>query len=103
MLTALQTNGLTINPRKHEWATQETDWLGYWLTLEGLKSWRKKIDAILCMDRPRNLKQMQSFLGAVNYYRNMWPKQAHILSPLSVESGKKTFHWTDEMDKHSNK
>ena len=51
------------------------------------------------MDRPRNLKQIQSFLGAVNYYRDMWPNQAHILSPLSEKSGKKTFHWTNEMDK----
>ena len=51
------------------------------------------------MDQPRNLKQMQSFSGAVNYYRDMWPKQAHILSPLSDKSGKKTFHWTDEIDK----
>ena len=51
------------------------------------------------MNIPRNLKQMQSFLGVVNYYRNMWPKQTHTLSPLSDESGKKTFHWTDEMDK----
>ena len=51
------------------------------------------------MDRPRNLKQMQSFLGTVNYYRDMWPKQAHILSPLSDKSGNKTFQWTDEMDK----
>ena len=49
------------------------------------------------MDRPRNLKQMQSVLGVVNYYRDMWPKRAHILSPLSDESGKKTFHWTDKM------
>ena len=29
----------------------------------------------------------------------MWPKQAHILSPLSDENGKKTLYWTDEMDK----
>ena len=58
-----------------------------------------KIDAILHMVRPRNIKQMQSFLGAVNYYRDMWPKWAHILTPLSDESGKKPFHWTDEMDK----
>ena len=41
---------------------------------------------------------MRSFLGAVNYYRDMWPKWAHILSPLSDESGKKNFHLTDEMD-----
>ena len=82
-----------------KWAVQETDWLGYWLTPKGLKPWRKKIDAILCKDRPRNIKQMQSFFGGVNYYRDMWPKQAHILSPLSAESGKKAFYWTDEMDK----
>ena len=41
---------------------------------------------------------MQSFLGAVIYYRDMWPKQAHILSPLSDKSGKKTFRWTNKMD-----
>ena len=98
MLTALQANGFTINPKKCEWVVQETDWLGYWLTPKGLKPWCKKIGAILHMDRPINLKQMQSFLGAVNYYRDL-PKRAHILSPLSDKSGKKTFHWTDEMYK----
>ena len=41
---------------------------------------------------------MHGFLGAVNYYRDMWNKQANILSPLSNKSGKKKFHWTDEMD-----
>ena len=29
----------------------------------------------------------------------MCPKQVHILQPISDKSGKKTFHWTDEMDK----
>ena len=98
MLTALQANGFSINPRKCRRAVQETDWLGYWLTPKSLEPWSKKIDAILGMDRPRNLKQMQSFLGAVNYYRDMWPKQAHILSPLSDEIGKNTFHWTGKTD-----
>ncbi len=41
---------------------------------------------------------MRGFLGAVNHYRRMWPQHAHILAPLSSESGKKTFRWTPEMD-----
>ena len=99
VLTELKANRFMINPRKWKWAVQETDWLGYWLTPKGLKPWREKIDTILRVDRSRNLKQMQSFLGAVNYYRDIWPKWAHILLPLSDKSGKKTFHWSDEMDK----
>ena len=103
MLTALKTNRFTINSQKCEWAVQETDWLGYWLTPEGVKPWHKKIDAILCMDRTRNLKQMQSFLGAVNYYRDMWPKRAHVLAPLSDESGKKPFFGQTKLIMHSNR
>ena len=51
ILTKLQDNGFTVNPLKRDRAVQETDWLGYWLTPSGLKSW-KKIDAVLVTRRP---------------------------------------------------
>ena len=103
VLTALQANRFTISPRKCEWGVQETDWFGYCLTSEGLKPWCKKIDVMLHLDRPRNLKQMWSFLGAVNYYRDMWPKLAHILSRLFAEVARKPFIGQTKWIMHSNK
>ena len=100
VLRRLCENGFTINPLKCKWAVKETDCLGYWLTPRGLKPWRKKIDAILHMDRPKTPKELRKFIGMVNYYRDMWPSRAHILKPLTDKSGLKKgqrLDWTDEM------
>ena len=76
--------GLKVNLKKCTLARTETEYLGYIVTREGIKSQPKKVEAILNIKPPSSHKQLKSLLGMVQYYRDMWPKRIHILAPLRM-------------------
>ena len=56
-----------------------------------------KIKAIMNIDEPKNKKELRSFIGVVNYYRDMWVRRSHVLAPLAALTSKTTkWHWGEK-------
>ena len=83
VLKRLQSAGLQVNLPKSKIAVQELEYLGYWLTPRGIRPMAKKVEAIKNLQAPKTVKQVRSFLGMVNYYKDMWKHRSHLLAPLT--------------------
>lgn len=79
----LDVAGLKVNIGKSFFARGELEYLGYMITREGVQPVTKKIDAILAIAEPKTKKELRSFVGMVNYYRDMWIRRSHLLAPLT--------------------
>jgi hypothetical protein len=83
VLTRLLEAGLKINANKSKFCAHETEYLGYILTRDGIKPQSNKIEAILAIQPPTNIKELRRFLGMVQYYRDMWMRRSDMLAPLT--------------------
>ena len=100
VLKKLKRAGLKINASKSFFAQEELEYLGYWITREGILPIKKKIEAILKIARPTSRKELRSFIGSINYYRDMWKRRSEILAPLTKLTSEKTkWLWNDKHQK----
>ena len=83
VLIRLRDAGLTVNARKSSFCAVETEYLGYVLPRDGIKPQPKKVQAILALTPPQNVKQLRRFLGMVQYYRDLWMRHDEKLSPIT--------------------
>ena len=97
VLQKLQNAGLKVNANKSFFAKTELEYLGYWITREGIMPVPKKIKAISNIAIPKNKKQLRRFIGMINYYRDMFQRRSEILAPLTALTSKNAkWEWTEE-------
>jgi hypothetical protein len=67
ILRCLCNAGLKVNAKKMTFCALEIEYLGYILTRDGIKSQSNKVQAILAIHPPTNVKELRHFLGMVQY------------------------------------
>jgi transposase InsO family protein len=92
---------LTLKPKKCQIGFETIDFLGHTLSGDKIKPKEESVDKIREMPRPRNKKQVRSFLGAVNYYRKFIPNCAELMRPLTEltrKNAKITVDWGEKLE-----
>jgi len=103
VLDRLNQAGLKINATKSFFCQPELEYLGYWISREGIQPIPKKVRAIYNIARPTTRKKLRSFIGMINYYRDMWIRRSEILAPLTKLTSETTeFKWTTRQERSCN-
>jgi hypothetical protein len=85
---------MQVNPDKCMWFQKEVTYLGFVITQDGIKPQPEKIQGILNMAQPKTQKDVRRFVGMINFYRDLYPKRAETLAPLTDLCGhKRKFTW----------
>jgi hypothetical protein len=96
-LEALSEAGLHLKPEKCEFHQREVKYLGFIISTSGTKMDPAKVATIQEWLEPRNVKDVQSFLGFANFYRRFIKGYSNIVAPMTRLTRKNThFLWSDE-------
>ena len=92
--------GISLNPKKSNFALEEGKLLGHIISKDGIKIDPDRVSAILTVGEPKSKKEIQSFLGQVNFLRRFIPSFAEILMNITnmLRKGHE-IKWTAEAKK----
>ena len=75
--------GISLNPKKSLFGLEEGNLLGHIISKDGIRIDPDRIQAILQMPHPRNIKELQAFLGKINFLRRFIPNLAELIRLLN--------------------
>ena len=68
---------------KGTFARSTVEFLGHQVSASGIRLLPGKVEALRLYPQPSNIKELQGFLGLLNFYRHFIPKAAKLLAPLT--------------------
>jgi hypothetical protein len=96
-LAKLEEAGLYVKAEKCEFSVSQTTFLGFIVSADGISMDRAKIQAIREWEAPKNVRDVQCFLGFANFYRRFihrYSQKCRLLYDLIRKE--KAFSWTPE-------
>ena len=100
VLQRLEEHGFCLKKGKCNFMAKSVEYLGHQIDCEGIRAVPSKVDAIVNAPQPKNIQELRSFLGLLNYYGKFIKNLSSILHPLnSLLRTDQKWEWTEECTK----
>lgn len=97
VLQRLAEHGIQIKLKKCKFMADSVEYLGHRIDAQGIHALPDKLEAISKAPVPKNVGELRSFLGLLNYYRKFLPNLATILNPLNeLLQVKRKWKWSKD-------
>ena len=94
VLQILLDNNLSLKLKKCVFEVEEVEYLGVIIAHGMMRMDPKKVEAVASWPTPRNKKDVQQFLGFVNFYRRFVRNFARLATPLNRLCGSSPWVWS---------
>jgi len=99
ILEAIRKSGMKVKPSKCEFHQHETEYLGFVIGQEGVKTYPVKTQALWDWTTPKKIKEIQCFLDFCNFYRRFIEGFSRTARPLYARTKKEcigNWEWGDK-------
>lgn len=84
---------------KCRFAEERIEYVGHEIDASGVKPTEKRLDAVKLMPRPKNVKEVEAFIGKLNYYNKFVPNFSTKAGPLNeLRRSNVDFVWTNRQE-----